>query len=468
MTVDQDPVDLSGPRLVHIVAVGGTAMSAIARLFLQLGHVVSGSDVRDGVTLAALRREGVQVSVGHAAENVPADAAVVVHSTAVRADNPELQAARDRGIPVWRRSDAMAYLVARRPRAAVISGTHGKTTTTSMVAAILTRAGMDPSYFIGGTPSGVGTNAHFDVGDWFVVEGDESDRSVLAYRRDAVIVTNIEAEHLEHWDFQFDTLVAGFAEFVDGASTRVLCVDDPVTAQLAASRPDARTYGYAPGAHVQARDYTGRAGGAELTLVAGGEEVARLRLRLRGHDMAQNATGAATLAHELGVSWPTIVDALGDFAGVGRRFEYRNTFNGADLYDDYAHTPVEIAATLARAREGDWKRVIAVCQPHRYSRVSQHWQEYADAFVDADVVVITALDGAFEEPIAGVDAQLVVDAVRAAHPDTPLEYLPEWDALAGVPWRAARAGDVVVTLGCGTITDAHALWEREAERRGDR
>jgi UDP-N-acetylmuramate--alanine ligase len=461
-------VDLSRPRHVHIVAVGGTAMSAIARLFLQLGHIVSGSDVRDGATLAALRREGVQVSVGHAAENVPPDAAVVVHSTAVRADNPELVAARALGIAVWRRSDAMTYLVAQRPRAAVISGTHGKTTTTSMVTAILTHAGMHPSYFIGGTPAGAGTNAAFDDGEWFVVEGDESDRSVLAYGRDAAIVTNIEAEHLEHWDFRFDTLVAGFEEFVDGATTRVLCLDDPVTATLAASRADARTYGYAPGAHVQAREYVAGARGSALTLVSDGEEVARLDLRLRGRDMAQNATGAATLAHELGVPWPTIAGALGDFAGVGRRFEYRHTYDGVDLYDDYAHTPVEIAATLVRAREGGWSRVIAVCQPHRYSRVSQHWKEYADAFGDADVVVITALDGAFEVPIAGVDAQLVVDAVRAEHPDAELEYLPEWDALADVPWRVARSGDVVITLGCGTITDAHGLWEQEADRRGGR
>ena len=219
MTVDRLHVDFSGPRRVHIVAVGGTAMSAIARLFLQLGHMVSGSDVRDSATLAALRREGVQVSVGHAAENVPPDAAVVVHSTAVRADNPELVAARELAIPVWRRSDTMAYLVAQRPRAAVISGTHGKTTTTSMVTAILTRAGMHPSFFIGGTPAGAGTNATFDDGDWFVVEGDESDRSVLAYERNAVVVTNIEAEHLEHWDFRFDTLVAGFEEFVNGATS---------------------------------------------------------------------------------------------------------------------------------------------------------------------------------------------------------------------------------------------------------
>ncbi len=460
-------VDFSRPRHVHVVAVGGTAMSAIARLFLRLGHTVSGSDARETATVSALRREGVHVVVGHAAANVPRGAAVVVHSTAVRADNPELVEARALGIPVWRRADAMAYLVDQRPKVAVVSGTHGKTTTTSMVATILDRAGMHPSYFIGGTPAALGTNARYDDGDWFVVEGDESDRSFLAYRRDAVVVTNIEADHLEHWDHSFDALVAGFEQFVDGASTAcVLCIDDALTARLAVARPKAVTYGYAEGAQVRAQEYERTPSGSAITIVVDGIDVGRAQLRTRGVDMAQNATGAAALAHQLGVPWSAVIDALGEFTGVGRRFEHRHTYDGVALYDDYAHTPTEIAATLARAREGGWSRVIAVCQPHRYTRVSQHWQEYADVFRDADVVVVTALDGAFEVPIAGVDAQLVVDAVRGAHPDVALEYIPEWDALADVPWRIARAGDIVVTLGCGTITDAHALWEREAASRG--
>ncbi len=409
------------------------------------------------------------MTLGHAAGNVPRHAAVAVHSTAVRPDNPELVAARALGIPVWRRSAAMAYLVEQRPKVAVISGTHGKTTTTSMLTAILARAGMHPSFFIGGTPAGLGTNARFDTGEWFVVEGDESDRSVLEYRRDAVLVTNVQADHLEHWEGRFDVLVAGFERFVDGAhSARVLCADDPVTAALAAARPDATTYGFAPGAAVQARHYEPEAGGSSITVAVDGVEAARLELRLRGRDMAQNATGAAALALRLGVSWPAIAGALGDFAGVARRFQHRHTYDGVALFDDYAHTPVEIATTLARAREGGWSRVIAVCQPHRYTRVSQHWREYGDAFVDADVVVITALDGAFEVPIEDVDARLVVDAVRAAHPDVALEYIPEWEALGDVPWRLARPGDIVVTLGCGTITDAHALWEREARTRGAR
>jgi UDP-N-acetylmuramate--alanine ligase len=327
---------------------------------------------------------------------------------------------------------------------------------------------MHPSFFIGGTPAGLGTNARYDdAGEWLVVEGDESDQSVLAYRRDAVLVTNVEADHLEHWGDRFETLVAGFEAFVDGATgARVLCADNDVSAAMAAARPDAITYGYAPTARVHGRDYQARATGASVCVEADGAEVAQLELRLRGRDMAQNAIGAAALARELGASWTDIAGALGDFVGVARRFEHRNTFDGVALYDDYAHTPTEIAATLARAREGGWSRVVAVCQPHRYTRVGAHWREYADAFTDADVVVITALDGAFEVPVAGVDATMVVDAVRAAHPETPLEYIPDWDALADLPWRVGRPGDVVVTLGCGTITDAHAMWERAARDRG--
>ncbi len=468
-TSEAEAVDLSTPRHVHIVAVGGAAMSAIARFFARLGHTVTGSDLRDAGSVAVLRREGIAIVIGHDPANVASDTALVIHSTAVRPDNPELLAARGLGIAVWSRADAMRYLATVRPRVAVVSGTHGKTTTTSMVASILDHAGLHPSFFIGGTPAGLATNARYDEdGDWLVIEGDESDRSVLAYRRDAVLVTNIEADHLEHWDGRVERLVEGFEAFVDGATgAQILCADDAVTLGLAVGRPRSITYGYAEGATVRARDYRALPGGCSVTIDADGVEVATLTLRLRGRDMAQNATGAATLAREIGASWPDIVAALGEFSGVARRFEYRHTYDGVDLYDDYAHTPTEIAATLARAREGGWARVIAVCQPHRYTRVSRHWREYADAFVAADVVVVTALDGAFEDPIAGVDAQLVVDAVLAAHPDTDLEYIPDWDALADVPWRVARSGDVIVTLGCGTITDVHALWERRADATSD-
>lgn len=468
------PVEIVGPAMhVHVVAVGGAAMSGIARYLRALGHTVTGSDVRHSATLDRLRDEGIDAVVGHRAENLGADVAVVVHSTAVRDDNPELVEARRRGLRVLHRSAMMAAIAETRPSVAVVSGTHGKTTTTSLLATMLDRAGRSPSFFIGGTATDLGTNARYDAtGDWLVVEGDESDRSFLAFRRDLALVTNIEADHLEHWDGRLERLVEGFEEFVDAAARIVVCADDQGSAALAdhcaaggSTRGTLTTYGSAVTADYRLLSYRPGRTGATIEATTPTGECVEVTLRLRGIDMATNALGAATAAHLLGVPWGTAWSTAADFAGVGRRFEPKGEIAGADYFDDYAHTATEIATTLARAREGGWDRVVAVCQPHRYTRISRHHLEYADAFVDADVVVVTGLDPAFETPIAGVSSQLVVDAVLAAHPDCTLVHLPEWEALRDIPWSIARPGDVVVTLGCGTITDAHALWASEARTR---
>jgi UDP-N-acetylmuramate--alanine ligase len=456
-------LDLSAPRRIHVVAAGGAAMSAIARFLVQLGHGVTGSDARESSTVRALEQEGIPVRVGHDAANLPDAVDYVVASTAVRPDNPELVAARTRGVAVLWRGEAMEAIVRTAPRAAVVSGTHGKTSTTSMVAAILEAAGRHPSWFIGGTPVGR-ANAHHDPeSEWIIVEGDESDHSFLEFHRDAALVTNVEADHLDKWG-DLERLHEGFETFVrttDGPV--VLCRDDPGSAALLTVRPDAVTYGWHAAADLRAVAYESTGSGARLTVArAGGAVDDVLELRLRGHDMALNALGAASLAMQLGVAWADARDALGAFAGVARRFQHRSTIEGVDLYDDYAHTATEVAATLARAREGPWRRVVAVFQPHRYTRISRHWRDFAESFTDADVLVVTGLDGAFEDPIAGVDGRLVVRAVLDAHPATDLVYLPEWEALADVPRRYARPGDVVVTLGCGTITEAHDLWRARA------
>ncbi len=467
MTVPGSRLDLSAPRRVHLVAVGGAAMSGIARYLRQLGHTVSGCDARGAKTVQSLAAEGFEVHVGHDPAHI-ADVDYVVASTAVRDDNEELVAARAAGIPVLWRGEAMAAIVASRPHVAVVSGTHGKTTTTSMLTAILAHAGRHPSSFIGGTPVG-GTGARFDPdGDWIVVEGDESDHSFLDFRRDAALVTNIEADHLDRWGDDVANLHEGFATFVvEATGPVVVCADDAGSAALVDVRPDVVTYGAHVGAHYRMVAYEPTPRGARVGVVhhtLGALEP--LDLALRGRDMAANALGAATLAAELGLDWSVIAAALAEFGGVARRFERKATLNGADCYDDYAHTATEVAATLARAKEGPWRNVIAVYQPHRYSRISRHSADFADAFADADTVVVTGLDGAFETPIPGVDGHLVVEAVLNAHPATQLAYLPEWDALAEVPWRYAGPGDIVVTLGCGTITEAHDLWaERDEARR---
>lgn len=456
--------DLASPRTVHVVAIGGAGMSAIARYLHALGHRVSGSDQRHSKLLDTLTAEGITTFVGHRAEQVPVDCDAIAISTAVRDTNLEVVEARRRAIPVLSRADALALVVATSPRAISVSGTHGKTTTTGMVTAVMQAAGLHPSFIAGGIVSGLGTNAVHDTGEWMVVEADESDGTFLRLPREAVLVTNVEPDHIDRWG-TFDALIAGFEEFVALApGPRVLCGDDAILARIATTLPSV-TYGFGPDVRYRAAEYRATAEGADFDLSLDGTPLATISLRTRGRHNALNATGAAALALELGVPVGAVVDGLGEFRGMARRFEFRATLNGAAVYDDYAHTASEVVATLALAREGAAGRVVAVYQPHRYTRISRHWQEFADAFADADVVVVTGLDGASEDPIPGVSGQLVVKGVLDRHPDTALAYLPEWEALRDVPWRFARAGDVVVTLGCGDITRVHDDWIAEGAVR---
>ena len=461
-------------RTIHIVAVGGAGMSAIARYLHALGHTVSGSDQRESKLLERLASEGITTFVGHRAEQVPAHCDAVAISTAVRDTNPEVVEARRRNIPVLSRADALRLVVSTSPRAIAISGTHGKTTTTGMVTAILRAGDLHPSFIAGGIVSDLGTNAARDSGEWMVVEADESDGTFLRLPRDAVLVTNIEPDHLDRWG-TFEKLTAGFEEFVSVApGPRVLCADNPVSARIAAAIPSV-TYGFDDAARYRASEYEDHRAARRSSSRRRCVRCQDRTLRMHGRHNALNATGAAALALELGVPVEAVRAGLSEFDGMGRRFEFRSFLNGVDCYDDYAHTASEIAATLALAREvasdtleGEPAgRVVAVVQPHRYTRISRHWQEFADAFVDADVVVVTGLDGASEDPIPGVSSQLVVDAVLERHPDTELTYLPEWDALRDVPWRFARPGDTLVTLGCGDITRVHDDWLAEGRRRGE-
>lgn len=461
--------DLRQPRHVHVVAVGGYAMSAIARYLQQLGHTVSGCDITDAPILATLASEGIDVELGHdPAHIVRAQQRVDALSvaTAVPRDLPELLSAAERGIPVLSRGETMRLIAATRPKVAVVSGTHGKTSTSAMLTSILRAADLHPSFFVGGTITDLGTNAGYDPkGDWLVVEGDESDHSFLDFPREAALVTNIEADHLDRWGDDVANLVAGFETFIDTAARpSVLCIDDPVVAGLAASRPRAVTYGYAPAAQVRARDYVPTASGSSVTIDHAGAQI-EIELLLRGRDMAQNAVGAFALATDLGVAPLDAAAALARFSGVARRFQFRGTFNGADCFDDYAHTATEVRTTLARAREGGWARVVAVFQPHRYTRISRHAAEFGDAFDAADLVVVTALDPAFEDPIEGVSDQLVVQAIRDRRPEFPVVSIPDWDDLATVPWDHGRPGDCIVTLGCGSITRVHDDWARTGATR---
>jgi UDP-N-acetylmuramate--alanine ligase len=453
-------LDLAAPRRIHIVGVAGVGMSAIALLLARMGHEVSGSDIKDAPVRERLEAAGVKVYVGNRPEHVPERADAVVYSTAVPRSNPELREADRRGLLVLHRSAALAALTNAR-RTIAVAGSHGKTTTSSMLALVLRAAGWQPSFIIGGEVNEVGANAAFGAGEWLVVEADESDGTFLRLAADAALVTNIEPDHLDHYG-DFGALVAAFERFVDGVrGPVVVCSDDALLARLAGVRAQVRTYGAGAGADYRIVDESVDAESCTFTLSASDTSIGRLEVPL-GVKAGVNATGAAALAIELGIDFATVARALRGFGGVARRFERRGTAAGVTFVDDYAHLPTEVAAAIATARHGGWNRVVAVFQPHRYTRTAALWRDFGDAFRDADMVVLTDVYAAGETPIPGVSGRLLVQAVLDAHPSQPLAYLPRHSDLAGVPRRWARPGDVVLTLGAGDLTTLPDLWLADA------
>lgn len=443
-------LDLSSPQRIHVVGVGGAGMSAIATVLAGMGHHVSGSDQRDTTTLARLRALGVDVVVGHRAENI-GDAQQLAISTAVPETNPEVVEARRRGIPVLDRATALAAIAARR-RTIAVAGTHGKTTTASMLALCLVEAGMRPSFLIGGDLNEIGGNAVWDEGELLVVEADESDGTFLVLQRDAVVVTSLEPDHLEHWG-DFESLQAAFRAFVAGSGTvRVLSGDDPLVQELGEGLDGVVTFGLAPGADYRAEAFTGGRSTSTFELVRGAEHLGSFSLPLPGRHNVLNAVAAAATAVELGAAPEDVKRALARFGGVARRFEFRGERDGVTLVDDYAHLPGEVAAALAAARLGDFERIVCVFQPHRFSRTHSLWREFADAFVDADLLAVTSIYAAGEGPRPGVSGRLVLDAVLAAHPDLPATYLPTRAEVIDWLEETLRPGDLCLTLGAGDLT----------------
>jgi UDP-N-acetylmuramate--alanine ligase len=457
------PLDLSSRRRLHVIGVGGPGMSAIALALAEMGHDVSGVDIRDRQVLDRLRAAGVTIHIGHNRSHVLGCDAVTA-STAISPDLNELDEARKRGIATLRRAGMLASICARATSLAV-AGTHGKTTTTSMLMLILAEAGWRPSFVIGGDVNDMGTGAQWTGGDWFVVEADESDGTHLELPLYGTILTNIEVDHLDHYG-SIDAIEAGFDRYLAQIpGPKVVCADDWRAARLAA-RPGVVTYGLGEQAMYRAVDIAPEHGSFRFAVVRSGERLAEVHLPLRGLHNVCNATGALALAAELGIDPATAADALAKFGGVARRFDVRGTIGGATYVDDYGHLPTEIDAVLRAAKgSGDgWQRVVAVFQPNRYNRIAEMWRDYADAFVAADVVVLTDIYASGTAPIPGVTGKLLVNAVLDAHPTARVVWMPRRDDLVAFLARETRAGDVCISMGCGDI--ASLPDEVIAARRG--
>ena len=443
--------DLSVPRHVHIVAVGGAAMSAVAHILAVSGHRVTGSDLADSPILDRLRADGCAIWVGHDADHITG-ADLVAISTAVRPGNPELDAAVAAGIPVATRPDMMDAL-GRMRRTVAVSGTHGKTTTSAMTALVLVDAGWDPSFLVGGQITQLGTGVRWRPTEWFAVEADESDSSFLRFGAEAVIVTNIEPDHLD-FHGSMANLEAAFDRFVAEASgPRVVCADDEgVVALIDRVRVPVTTYGFNADAHYRITDHIDDRLGSAFTVVSAAGLSFRVRLQVPGMHNVRNATAVLAMAIELGVDPEVAVASLASFAGTGRRFEQRGSANGVTFVDDYAHLPSEVAANVGAAANAGWTRVVAVFQPHRYTRVRDVGGDFATSFDGADVVVITGLYPAGQVPIPGITGRTVFDAVRAARPGLDLRYAETRPELVALLRGLLQDGDLCLTMNAGDLT----------------
>jgi UDP-N-acetylmuramate--alanine ligase len=435
---------------VHVVGIGGSAMSAIATILAAMGHRVTGSDLDGSATVDRLRSEGIDVTVGpHAAASLPADVDVVARSSAITDDNPEVLEARRRGVPVESRAEALAAICGER-RTVAVSGTHGKTTTTAMLVAATDAT----SYLVGGDLVGRGSGVRWTDGSgWFVVEADESDRTFVALPASVVVATNVEADHLDTYG-TLDGIVAAFDQYVGAAPAggRIVCADEPNALALA-RRHGATTYGTHADADWRIVDPVPSQLAISFRLSVGGADRGVVQVPAPGLHNARNAVAALAAAEAMGVDFEAAREGLAGYAGVARRFEVRGSAGGVTVVDDYAHNPGKVAALLASARaSGGWRRIVVVFQPHRYTRTAALARQFGPAFGDADAVVITEIYAANEPPLPGVTGKLLVDATLEAHPWKRVAWLPaQADVLR---WLAAelRPGDLCLTAGAGDVT----------------
>jgi UDP-N-acetylmuramate--alanine ligase len=444
---------------IHFVGIGGIGMSGIAEVMHNMGYAVQGTDIAEGYVIEGLRKRGIPVMIGHDAANL-GEAAVVVTSTAVsRKTNPEVEAAYERRIPVVRRAEMLAELM-RLKRTVAVAGTHGKTTTTSMIAAMLDAGGIDPTVINGGIINQYGSNARLGEGDWMIVEADESDGSFLRLDGTIAVVTNIDPEHLDHYG-DFDRAKAAYVEFVENVpfyGVAILCLDHPEVQAIIPRIRDRRitTYGFSAQADVRAENVTHTPGGNRFDVIVRTRDgsqrtIEGISLPMPGRHNVQNALAAIAVGLEMGMADEAVANGFAKFGGVKRRFTKVGEVDGISIIDDYGHHPVEIRAVLSAAREGAQGRVIAVCQPHRFSRLGNLMDEFASCFNDADIVHITPVFAAGEAPLEGVDSAELVKQIKQRGHHAASEVGSAADLAATIA-ATAQAGDMVVCLGAGDIT----------------
>jgi UDP-N-acetylmuramate--alanine ligase len=453
------PTDIG---IVHFVGIGGIGMSGIAEVMHNLGYQVQGSDIADSYVIDGLRQRGIKVMIGHSADNL-GDAAVVVTSTAVKAGNPERDAALERRIPLVRRAEMLAELM-RLKHTVAVAGTHGKTTTTSLIAAMLDHGGIDPTVINGGIINSYGSNARLGASDWMVVEADESDGSFLRLDGTLAVVTNIDPEHLDHYG-DFDAIKNAFVEFVENVpfyGAAIMCLDHPEVQAILPKIRDRRiiTYGFSAQADIRGENVTPHPGGNSFDVVVRARDgslrtIQNIRLPMPGRHNVQNALAAVAVGLEMGMSDAAIAHGFDKFGGVKRRFTKVGEVDCSDgvvtIIDDYGHHPVEIRAVLSAAREGAQGRVIAVAQPHRFTRLRDHMDDFQQAFNDADMVFISPVYAAGEGPIDGIDAAALVHGIKARGHRSAATVADAGD-LARKLAEVLQGNDIVVCLGAGDIT----------------
>lgn len=439
--------------MVHFIGIGGAGMSGIAKVLLEMGFSVTGSDLKASRYTAGLKNLGAKIYIGHRPENIDSPDLVVI-SSAIPDRNIELQRARALGIPVIARAEMLAQLT-RRKRTIAVAGTHGKTTTTSMIAFILQQIGGDPTYLIGGELNDIGSNAWHGSGRFCVIEADESDGSLLYLRPKAVVITNIDADHLDHYG-SFAAIESTFTDWLvqlpDNGLAVVLGDKSNVEALAKASGKRFVTFGFADGNDFYARNIIFSAFGSRFEVYSSeGGFLGRMTLKVPGAHNVLNALAAAAFCLKSGVKFDQIEASLVRFNGVKRRFQFIGRRQDIVVVDDYAHHPTEVEATLEAARLGDWRRVVCVFQPHRYSRTKFLRQEFGRAFAKADLMVMTDIYSAGEEPVPGVTGKLLVDAVLEANPKKSIIYLPKKMDIRDYLVSEVRQGDLVLTMGAGDI-----------------